>query len=461
MIPLFFFYLILAGIITLYLTHLHRKFFEYKALLEMVIHLVRSYLIFAILTIPGIYFYFSFISIGSFVICLLACLGVHLLLNSLYLFSRKGETINSKSADNNPVNSSVSIQNQGFSKFVPNDNFITAVEKLLIENKRENILQNGWNEEKDLIINGINEIYHKKDLESVFCLFYLHNVPYLNKFLLRCYDSLSLGGILVFKIQTLEIKKEALNITLGKNLLRILYPLYFIFFRVFPKLRYFNNIYFFITRGKNRWISKTEIFGRLNYCGFDVSFHKLYNDGWVVVAQKDHAPSVSKSPSYYPVIKLDRVGYGGRIIKVHKIRTMFPYSEFLQKKVYEENQMATTGKFKNDYRITTLGKIFRKYWIDELPQFLEWLRGDIKIVGIRAMSKHYFSLYPSYYQELYMKVKPGLVSPLFDEDNSGFEEIVNIEKKYLESFVKHPLRTDFFYFFSIFHQILFKGTRSK
>jgi lipopolysaccharide/colanic/teichoic acid biosynthesis glycosyltransferase len=139
---------------------------------------------------------------------------------------------------------------------------------------------------------------------------------------------------------------------------------------------------------------------------------------------------------------------------------MYPYSEFIQKKVYEDAQLTSTGKFENDFRITKIGKLLRKYWVDEIPQLLDWLRGKIKLVGIRAMSQHYFGLYPKEYQELYYKVKPGIISPIFDEKTIGFAEIVRIEQKYLESYLINPIRTDIKYFFITLKHVL-KGVRSK
>jgi lipopolysaccharide/colanic/teichoic acid biosynthesis glycosyltransferase len=138
---------------------------------------------------------------------------------------------------------------------------------------------------------------------------------------------------------------------------------------------------------------------------------------------------------------------------------MYPYSEFLQKRVFESNNLSNSGKFNNDPRITPAGKYIRKYWIDELPQLFEIIRGKIKLVGIRAMSQHFFSLYSKEYQELYELTKPGFFSPIFD-DNSSFEEIQKIEFQYLLEYQKSPLKTDIKYFLKTLIQII-KGTRSK
>jgi lipopolysaccharide/colanic/teichoic acid biosynthesis glycosyltransferase len=234
---------------------------------------------------------------------------------------------------------------------------------------------------------------------------------------------------------------------------------YLLYYRAFPKIPYLNVLYKLISGGRNKVISRAETWGRLFYCGFEVE-NEIKNGGiCYLLARKTKTPSENPNPSFYPIIKLNRVSLYGTIIKIHKIRSMYPYSEFIQKKVFEKASLTSTGKFGNDFRITRIGKIFRKYWIDEIPQFLDWFRGKIKLVGIRAMSQHYFSLYPQEYKDLYYKVKPGIISPIFDEKTDGFSEIVRIEQKYLESYLRNPVKTDFKYFF-ITMKHMFKGVRS-
>ena len=121
--------------------------------------------------------------------------------------------------------------------------------------------------------------------------------------------------------------------------------------------------------------------------------------------------------------------------------------------------MASSGKINKDYRISNWGSFCRKYWLDELPQVIDWLRGDIKLVGIRALSQHYYSLYPKEYQDLFIQVKPGLLPPLFDENTADFDEIVRVESTYLKKYLKNPFKTDVEYFFKTMNHIL-KGTRS-
>lgn len=208
-------------------------------------------------------------------------------------------------------------------------------------------------------------------------------------------------------------------------------------------------------------ISKAEMWGRLHYCGFEVISEKDIDGVFLVLSQKIREISTQRRSFKSFLIKLPRVGYEGRIFYAYKLRSMYPYSEFIQKKIYEMNSLDNTGKFNHDFRITPLGRILRKYWLDEIPQILNWLKSDVKLVGIRGMSRHYFNLYPEQYKKLFIKVKPGLIPPIFDETNQDFDSIQESEYKYLQSYTVSPFATDLKYFVKTFSNILLKGYRGR
>src|SRR5690625_6535201 len=83
--------------------------------------------------------------------------------------------------------------------------------------------------------------------------------------------------------------------------------------------------------------------------------------------------------------------------------------------------------------------------------FINYFRGDLKLVGVRPLSTHYFELYPRELQDLRIQVKPGLVPPYYADLPSGLEEIQESEKRYLEAYLEHPWRTDIRYFRSEEH----------
>ena len=102
----------------------------------------------------------------------------------------------------------------------------------------------------------------------------------------------------------------------------------------------------------------------------------------------------------------------------------------------------------------------RKYWIDELPMIINLIKNEMKLIGVRPLSNHYFSLYPKELQEKRIKVKPGLLPPFYADMPKTLEDIVASEMKYLEAYEKAPLKTDIQYFIKILQNILLKGKRS-
>lgn len=320
------------------------------------------------------------------------------------------------------------------------------------------LLFNSGSNSEFTVFNNIMVIPSKlKDV--IICDFLINSVKNLNDTLFQLYTNIKNGGILIGCYEDLEEyeKKFLYDRRHFIKFIKLFY--YYIFKRLLPKLPILNEVSKLFNKNY-KVISKAEIWGRLAYNGFDVIKEIKKNDMTFICAKKSLERSNNPNPSYFPLIRLNRVGLHGKIIQIHKLRSMYPYSEFIQKKVFENNNLNNIGKFEDDFRITKPGKFFRKYWLDEIPQFYDWLRGEIKLVGIRAMSQHFFSLYPQDYKNLYLIVKPGIISPIFDEKTSGFDEIIEIERKYLLSYLKNPVLTDLKYFFITLKDII-SGKRSK
>ena len=313
------------------------------------------------------------------------------------------------------------------------------------------------------ILNSVRAFSSRETVSAAFYLvtFRLNDVRRINRFLLEIHRRLLPGGALLVSYLPLERQNERRRRNTPGFIFPFLAIVDFIFHRVFPKIPRLNTVYFFLTRGQNRRLSRAEVWGRLHYCGYDVLEETVLEDRAWVLCQKIGLPSEVAHPSFYPLIRLERVGFEGRILKIHKIRTMYPFSEFIQKKIFDLKGLETSGKFNDDFRITSYGRWLRKYWLDEIPQFLDWLRGDLKLVGIRAMSLSYFSLYPIEYQDLFIRVKPGLVPPIFDEKTSTFDHIVDVEQRYLKDYLRNPYRADFACLWKTGSSILWRGTRSR
>ena len=250
----------------------------------------------------------------------------------------------------------------------------------------------------------------------------------------------------------------------GSTLPRItLRHLSFLVHRVLPKLPYSKKIYNWATGGKTKRMCKTEILGRLAYAGFRIE--KVREEGPQLFYRviKTSNPLEGYQPTFGPLIRLKRVVKDGKIVKIYKLRTMHPYAEFIQDYVYEQNDLDTGGKIKDDFRVSEEGRVFRKLFLDELPMLINLLRGDIKLVGVRPLSQHYFSLYTEAMQRRRIKHKPGLLPPFYSEEEkpSTLEDVMVSEMKYLIEYEKHPWKTDVKYFVRILDNLIRKKLRSK
>lgn len=296
------------------------------------------------------------------------------------------------------------------------------------------------------------------------CLINLHrinDIRWLNKFFETVNTKLEDDGIFIGKAETYSLRKHRL---LRKFIFPFNYLIYtfdFIFRRVFPKLPVLKQIYFSVTKGRNRLISRAETLGRIYSCGFKVLEEKYIGDELYFVACKNGEPLFPTTPTYGPLVKLRRIGKGGHYFFVYKMRTMHPFSEYLQDYIYAKNNLAPGGKFENDFRVNTFGKIMRKFWIDELPMLINLIKGEMKIVGVRPLSTHYFNLYSEELKQKRIKYKPGLVPPFYADMPDTLEEIMESEMRYLDAYEKSPILTDLRYFFVAWKNIVFKKARSK
>ena len=203
-----------------------------------------------------------------------------------------------------------------------------------------------------------------------------------------------------------------------------------------------------------------ELMGRLYFCGYKVLAEQEINGNFFFIAQKTKTPSLDQSPTYSPFVKLKRIGLNGQIINVYKFRTMYPYSEYLQDYVYKKHKLQSGGKLKDDFRITEYGNFMSKYWLDELPMLYNWIRGDLKLFGVRPLSKHYLSLYDRPLRKIREKIKPGVIPPYYADLPRHLEGIVESEKRYIQAYCSHPIKTQWVYFWKVMNNIIFKGVRS-
>ena len=299
-----------------------------------------------------------------------------------------------------------------------------------------------------------------QDYEMIINLKRVNDINHINKFFESVNSRLKQNGIYIASVETYELRKKRVLAKYPRGINHIFYFFDFLVKRVSPKLPVSRNLYFFFTRGQNRVLSKAETYGRLYSCGFEFVDESLIQDRLYFVMRKIKEPCFDPNPTYGPVIRLKRIGMHGKIISVYKLRTMHAYSEYLQAYIYKRNHLQEGGKFRNDIRVTTIGRIFRRLWIDEFPMVINLAKGEVKIFGVRPLSQHYFDLYSDELREKRVKYKPGLIPPFYADLPKTLPEIMESEMKYLESYERNPFETDFVYFWKAVRNILFKKVRS-
>ena len=288
----------------------------------------------------------------------------------------------------------------------------------------------------------------------------LNRVRHINHFLQVAHSRLHKEGVLVVCAETSRQRKARIMRKYPPLFNKLYYLGDYLLMRVIPSLPPFRKIWFYLTRGQSRVVSRPEILGRLSACGFSIR-EELTSEGlFCVAARKTGVPVNNGYATYGLLIHLNRIGRGGKMIKMYKLRTMHPYSEYIQDYVYQQNNLAPGGKIRDDFRITTVGRRLRRCWIDELPGLWNWIRGDVKIVGVRPLSSHYFNLYSPELRQRRIRFKPGLIPPFYADLPESLDEIQASEMRYLDAYEKAPLRTDFRYFRKALFNILVKGAKS-
>ena len=233
---------------------------------------------------------------------------------------------------------------------------------------------------------------------------------------------------------------------------------FFIVNRVLPKIAFLNKIRVI---SKKRLFSNAEILGRFCYNGFEIEkfIHSENNFHIFVVSRKEN-PLIQPIQNGF-FIKLPRIGKNGKEIQVYKLRTMHTYAEYLHSYMIGKHGFNQNGKIKNDFRLAGWGRSLRKFWIDELPQLINILKGEMKLVGVRPVSKAYFNSLPTANQHLRLKQKPGCIPPYVALNiGTSKEAVLKAEMIYLAEKAKNPYFTDTKYLFIALYNIIFKGLRS-
>lgn len=149
----------------------------------------------------------------------------------------------------------------------------------------------------------------------------------------------------------------------------------------------------------------------------------------------------------FPIIKIQspgplfftqkRVGKNGKVFEIYKFRSMYIDAEQRKKELLSKNNLNTNLMFKmeNDPRIFPFGQKIRNWSIDELPQFLNVLKGDMSVVGTRPPTLEEYKQYELHHFKR-LAAKPGITGLWQVSGRSAitdFEEVVSLDMKYIQN----------------------------
>lgn len=129
-----------------------------------------------------------------------------------------------------------------------------------------------------------------------------------------------------------------------------------------------------------------------------------------------------------------RIGRNGRKFRMFKFRSMVVQADMKLKDLLVHNEVdGAMFKMKDDPRITRIGRIIRKYSIDELPQLINVLKGDMALVGPRPPLERELDLYNEYDMQRLM-VTPGCTGlwQVTSRNSVGFHEMVKLDIEYIQ-----------------------------
>lgn len=141
-----------------------------------------------------------------------------------------------------------------------------------------------------------------------------------------------------------------------------------------------------------------------------------------------------KSDGGNVIYKQKRVGKNNKLFDMYKFRSMCIGAENMRAELMKYNEMdGPVFKIKNDPRITKVGKFIRKYSIDELPQLVNILKGDMSIVGPRPPLPDEVAQYTDYHRQRLMVI-PGLTCfwQAYGRSDLSFEDWVDMDMKYIK-----------------------------
>jgi hypothetical protein len=160
-----------------------------------------------------------------------------------------------------------------------------------------------------------------------------------------------------------------------------------------------------------------------------------------------------------PLFLQTRIGKNGNEFTVIKLKTMRQVSEVKPEELTKDVTLGKFGKIENHPRVTSLGRILRKYWLDEIPQLVNVMKGDMQVVGWRPLTKSDLQSFPADFQDHYKSEKPGLISPLYAKEPVGRDAVLSEARAYYSSLLQNRFATKVSYLCQAIWGIVVHGRR--
>jgi lipopolysaccharide/colanic/teichoic acid biosynthesis glycosyltransferase len=132
--------------------------------------------------------------------------------------------------------------------------------------------------------------------------------------------------------------------------------------------------------------------------------------------------------------KQDRVGRLGRVFKFYKFRSMYREAETRKSEIEKLNEQdGPVFKIRSDPRVTSVGSFLRRSSLDEIPQILNVLKGDMSLVGPRPQMPSEVAQYEPWHRKR-LEVKPGITClwQISGRSHISFDEWMRLDVEYLK-----------------------------
>lgn len=187
----------------------------------------------------------------------------------------------------------------------------------------------------------------------------------------------------------------------------------------------------------NNAISKDQIKKRIFYHLFKRFFDELLSISAIILLIPVFVVTsilIKIEDPHGPIVYSQiRIGKNNRPFKMYKFRSMVINADERLKTLLDQNDVeGAMFKMKSDPRVTKVGRIIRKYSIDELPQLINVVKGDMSLVGPRPPLRREVKEYTEYDKQRLLVI-PGCTGlwQVGERNNVGFHEMVELDLKYI------------------------------